>query len=145
MILTNEKNYEEIVDIYGGFPLKENFLEAGNALLAQYGVQAELDEEEGVIKIPFVDRLLFDEDDLCGPDGNDEFMKAWRMKVAACIQLAENPEQGICDTFCEWFTFDPEDEDEEDYGDYYDPRAEEFDQGFDLISTFLNGTVDCGE
>ncbi len=42
MLDMNTKSFESVVEIYGGFPLKENFLETGNAALAEYGVKAEL-------------------------------------------------------------------------------------------------------
>ncbi|MBR4484299.1 MAG: AAA family ATPase, partial [Erysipelotrichaceae bacterium] len=56
------EDFEEIDGIYGGFSLKENYLDLGNAALAPYGVQAIL--ERGVIRIPFADRPLYDEDEI---------------------------------------------------------------------------------
>ena len=35
MILDNEKNFESVVEIYGGFPLKPDFLDVGNAALKE--------------------------------------------------------------------------------------------------------------
>ena len=42
MLLNNVDRYEEIPEVYGVFPLKDNFLEAGNAALKQYGLQAKV-------------------------------------------------------------------------------------------------------
>ena len=80
--------YEEIPEIYGVFPLRENYLEAGNAWLKnKYGVEALV--KDNVVRIPFTDRLLFSEDeyDFYGIDEDSEDMKQWRMQVTACISL----------------------------------------------------------
>ena len=56
-MLDFEKSFEEIDGIYTGFPLKENFMELGNAALAPFGVKAILDD--GMIRITFADRSLY--------------------------------------------------------------------------------------
>ena len=81
-MLDFEKSFEEIDGIYAGFPLKENFLELGNAALAPFGVKAVL--EDGVIRIPFADRPLFDEDeiyDLADDDEMEEELRTWTISI----------------------------------------------------------------
>ena len=36
--------FDEIGEIYGGFPLRENFMEIGNAALKEFGVEAEYED-----------------------------------------------------------------------------------------------------
>ena len=76
MLFENVDRFEEIPEVYGVFPLKEDYLEAGNKALEQYGVQAEVED-------------------------NDEF------------------------------------------DEYYEPRNEEYEKGYDLIEAFLNRAVDA--
>ena len=144
MLLNNVDRFEEIPEVYGVFPLKDDFLEAGNAALKQYGLQAEV--IDNVIHIPFADRLLFSEDeyDLYGVDDEDNAdMKAWRMKIDACISLNSDPDEGIREVWCEYTVVLPEDENNREYDDYYEPRMNEYDQGYDLIEIFLNKAVDA--
>ena len=61
MILDNEKSFESIVEIYGGFPLKENYLELGNTVLEKYGLKAEY--QEGLIQMPYINRPYYSEED----------------------------------------------------------------------------------
>ena len=143
MLLNNVDRYEEIPEVYGVFPLKDDFLEAGNAALKQYGLQAKV--IDNVIHIPFADRLLFSEDeyDFYGVDDEDNAdMKAWRMKIDACISLNGGLDEGIRDVWCEYSVVVPEDP-EEDYSDCYEPSNEEYDCAYDLIEIFLNKAVDA--
>ena len=145
-MLDFEKSFESIGEIYGGFPLKENYLEAGNAQLAKYGVQAKV--VDAVIRIPFVDRLLFREDEYeeyCIDDEDNADMKEWRMTVEACVTLDGDPEDGIREAFCEYHVITQDGYDEGEFDEYYEPRNEEYDQAITLIETFLNGAVECGE
>ena len=144
MLLENVDRFEELPEVYGAFPLKENFLEAGNAALKQYGLQAEV--IDNVIHIPFTDRLLFSEDeyDLYGVDDEDNAdMKAWRMRMDACISLNGDPDEGIREVWCEYAVVLPEDENNREFDDCYEPRMNEYDQGYDLIEIFLNKAVDA--
>lgn len=144
MLLENVDRFEEIPEVYGAFPLKENFLEAGNAALKQYGLQAEV--IDNVIHIPFTDRLLFSEDeyDLYGVDDEDNAdMKAWRMRMDACISLNGDPDEGIREVWCEYAVVLPEDENNREFDDCYEPRMNEYDRGYDLIEIFLNKAVDA--
>lgn len=144
MLLENVDRFEGIPEVYGAFPLKENYLEAGNAALKQYGLQAEV--IDNVIHIPFTDRLLFSEDeyDLYGVDDEDNAdMKAWRMRMDACISLNGDPDEGIREVWCEYTVVLPEDENNREFDDYYEPRMNEYNQGYDLIEIFLNKAVDA--
>ena len=144
MDITGAMDFEEIVEVYGTFPLKDNFLDAGNDALEEYGVKGKI--KDGVIKIPFVDRLLFNEDeyDFYGIDEDSEDMKRWRMRVAATIVPADNPAQGVTDAYVEYYVLIPGDEMNREFDEYYEPRQEEFDQAQGLIELFLNAAVDCG-
>lgn len=139
MMLTMEKSFESVVEIYGGFPLKADFLEAGNAALAEFGVKAEL--ENGVIRIPFVDKQRYTLDELreFWPDDEDD-PDDWRVQVAACIELSDEFEEGVVDSYYEYEFIVPDDVDDD--GDY-DITREEYDRAIVLIETFLNAAVDC--
>ena len=143
MLLENVDRFEEIPEVYGAFPLKEDFLEAGNAALKKYGVQAKI--VDNVIHIPFADRLLFSEEELAdnGIEEDDEYMKDWRMRVDACISLNGDPEEGIREVWCEYVIVLPDDENNREFDDYYEPRIEEYDRGYDLIEVFLDRAVDA--
>lgn len=134
-------DFEEIVEVYGSFPLKADFLEAGNAALEEYGVKGKI--KDGVVKIPFADRLLFNEDeyDDYGIDEETEDMKQWRMRVAATIVPAEDPSRGITDAYVEYYVLIPGDESNRDFDEYYEPRQEEYDQAQALIQVFLDAAV----
>jgi len=143
MLLENVDRYEEIPEVYGAFPLRADFLEAGNAALRKFGVQARI--VDNVIHIPFADRLLFGEDEPAdnGIGEDDEYMKDWRMRVDACISLNGDPEEGIREVWCEYVVVMPDDENNREFDDYYEPRIEEYDRGYDLIEIFLDRAVDA--
>ena len=145
MIPDAEKTFEEIVEIYGGIPLKADFLAAGNERLAKRGLAAYADGK--VIRIPFMDRPLFAEEDYAFYGLDDEInadMKKWRMRIEACVELAEDPGEGVCDAYLNYYV-DTMNDDGGDYEEYYEPRREEFGQAVDLAGEFLDGAVDCGE
>lgn len=143
MLLENVDRFEEIPEVYGAFPLKEDFLEAGNAALKKFGVEARI--VDNVIHIPFTDRLLFSPEDLAdnGIEEDDEYMKDWRMRVDACISLNGDPEEGIREVWCEYMVVMPEDENNREFDDYYEPRTDEYDRRYDLIEAFLDRAVDA--
>ena len=147
MIANMEKNFEETAEIYAGFPLKAGFMDMGNLALASFGLQAVLDD--GVIRIPFVDRPLYTQeelDELCDSDETEEDMKTWRVRVEACIELADDPSLGIRDVYCEHEVIVPWADEDDDYNDCFDGLNEmEYQQSIILFETFLNVTVDCGE
>ena len=62
MILDNEKSFESVVEIYGGFPLKPDFLDVGNAALKERDLKAKY--EDGLICIPFICRPYYTPDEL---------------------------------------------------------------------------------
>lgn len=64
MLDMDTMSFESVVEIYGGFPLKTDFLDAGNAALTEFGMKAEL--EDGVIRIPFVDKHRYTLEELRG-------------------------------------------------------------------------------
>ena len=141
MLDMNTKSFESVVEIYGGFPLKEDFLEIGNAALAEYGVKAEL--EDGVIRIPFLDKQRYTLEELreFWPEDEDD-PDDWRVLVAACIELSDEPAEGVVDSYYEYeFVFPDDVDDDSDY----EVTKEEYDRAIALIETFLNATVDCGE
>ena len=144
MDITGNMDFEEIVEVYGSFPLKKDFLEAGNAALEGFSVKGKI--KDGVIKIPFADRLLFSEDeyDDYEIDEDCEDMKQWHMRVAATIVPADDPAQGIRDAYVEYYVLIPGDEMNRDYDEYYEPRLEEYNQAQGLMELFLNAAVDCG-
>ena len=142
MLFENVDRFEEIPEVYGVFPLRENFLEAGNAALKEYGLEARI--VDNVIRIPFVDRLLFSEDeyDFYGVDDDENAdMKDWRIRAEACITLNGDPEEGIRGVYCD-YEFDTYEGDDWSY-ETYSPREEEYDRAYDLIEIFLNKAVDA--
>jgi hypothetical protein len=143
MLLENVDRFEEIPEVYGAFPLREDFLEAGNAALKKFGVEARI--VDNVIHIPFTDRLLFSSEDPAdnGIEEDDGYMKDWRMRVDACISLNGDPEEGIREVWCEYMVVMPNNENNREFDDYYEPRTEEYDRGYDLIEAFLDRAVDA--
>jgi hypothetical protein len=136
MLFENVDRFEEIPEVYGVFPLRDDFLEAGNRALEKYGVKAEV--EDNVVRIPFADRLLSD-----GADGENAG-KDWRMEITACISLNRHPEDGIREVWCEYNVVVPPEEDcGKDYDLYYEPCLKEYDQGYDLIEVFLDRAVNA--
>lgn len=140
MLDMNTKSFESVVEIYGGFPLKENFLEIGNAALAEYGVKAEL--EDGVIRIPFLDKQRYTLEELreFWPEDEDD-PDDWRVLVAACIELSNEPSEGVVDSYYEYELVFPDDVDDDSD---YEVTKEEYDRAIALIETFLNATVEIG-
>lgn len=140
MILEDEKSFESVAEIYNGFPLKEDFLEAGNAALTEFGVKAEY--ADGVIRIPFVDKQRFTLEELrdMWPDDEDD-PDDWRVLVAACVELSDGPAAGVTDSYYEYEFVLPENVDDDSD---YDITGEEYDRAILLIETFLNAAVDCG-
>ena len=144
MLFENVDRFEEIPEVYGVFPLRDDFLEAGNSALKKFGLQAKV--IDNVIRIPFTDRLLFSEDeyDLYGVDDEDNAdMKAWRTRMDACISLNRSLDEGIREVWCEYTVILPDDENNREFDDYYEPRLNEYDRGYDLIEAFLNKAVDA--
>ena len=137
--------FEEIDEIYWGFPLKENFLEIGNAALAKYGVTAEYhDEAVGII---FVVRPYYPEEELerCRAEGFSPKDIA-RMKksrfYARAVLLVSDPKKGLDGSAFHCIA----DGDGEFDGQEAFIRAltdEEWDQMFAMMEDFLNATVDC--
>ena len=142
MILDNEKSFEGIPEVYGGFALKKSFMEIGNAVLQKYGIKAEYDESANEIHIPFVDKERFTLEELreMWPDDEDD-PKDWRVRLTAVIILSKNPSEGVTEAGCKYELIAPDNVDEQDV--YYDLTDEEYDLAIELIETFLNATVDC--
>ena len=115
MLLENVDRFEEIPEVYGAFPLREDFLEAGNAALKKFGVEARI--VDNVIHIPFTDRLLLSSEDPAdnGIEEDDGYMKDWRMRVDACISLNGDPEEGIREVWCEYMVVMPNNENNREF------------------------------
>ena len=134
--------FDEIGEIYGGFPLRENFMEIGNAALKEFGVEAEY--EDGIIRIPYVCREYFNEEDLEWFEENefdlDEVRKS-RLYAVALIRV-EDPKIGVtgADLDC-WADGEAENDDAEIIEDHM--SSEEWDQAEKLIEAFLNVAVNA--
>lgn len=144
MLLEYEKDFDSITETYGGFPLKKDFLAAGNAALEKYGVRAKL--EDGLIRIPVFEKNRFTEEEMEEVFPADVFdppekPEDWRVRVDACILLSENPAEGVKDSWYDYKYLSPyrieDDEDE------YECEEEELDLAIKLAETFLNAAVDC--
>lgn len=142
MILDNEKSFEEIPEVYGGFPLKKGFIKIGNVALQKYSVKAELDESTNEIRIPFADKERFTLEELrdMWPDEEDD-PNDWRVRLTAGITLSEKTAEGVTEAWCEYELIAPENVDEQDC--CYDLTEAEYEQAIELIEAFLNATVDC--
>lgn len=141
-MLDYEKDFEEIVNTYSGIPLKENFMETGNTALESYGVQAVL--KDGVIRIHFADRPLYDEDEineLAEDDEMEEALANWKISIDACIQPGKHLADGIQDSFYTYEILTPEHI--EGLEEEYDICPKEYDQAIRLVEAFLNAAVDC--
>ena len=50
---------------------------------------------------------------------------------------------GFREVWCEYMVVMPNDENNREFDDYYEPRTEEYDRGYDLIEAFLDRAVDA--
>lgn len=146
MILDTEKSFESVLEIYGGFPLKENFLDAGNAVLAQYDLQAEY--EDGVIRIPYVARPYYTAEELeeyLEEGIDEEYIPQMKQSVlyAEIVIDAEDSKSGITDV---GFECRAEGEAAEDDPEIIEDHLteKEWDLQIELIEAFLNAAVDAG-
>jgi len=139
--------YDEVVDIYGGFPLKENFLDVGNEALKKFGVEAVY--EDGIIRIPYVERPYYTEEELqeCRDEGfTDKDIRRMKesMLCAEAQIMVEDPQAGITEA-----SYDIQVEGDGEYDDFEvwqdHLTDEEWDQQIVMIEAFLNAAVDCGE
>ena len=144
MMLTMKNDFESVVEMYGGFPLREDFLEAGNAALEKLGLKAYIDDDE--IRIPFLSRPYCDEEELeyyrdSGWEEEDiEDISKWILKLEAVIRIGKDLREGILETdmLC-----DVENVDE--YDEVYPEDQicqEDADNAITVIETFLNLAVD---
>ena len=145
MILDVEKNCESVVEIYGGFPLKEDFLDAGNTVLAEWDMEAEY--VDGVIRIPFICRPYYTEDELddwrdegCTEDEIRDMRKA--MFHVDLLIGAENPAAGITDVSYDFFIDGEEVYDDIEVMDDH-VTAEDCDRMIEIAEAFLNWAVDA--
>ncbi len=145
MILDNEKSFESVVEIYGGFPLKEDFLEAGNVALKKYDLEAEY--EDGVIRIPYINRPYYSEEELdeCRDEGFSEKdiqrMMESRFYAEIIIEAADF-KVGITEVGYEYSADgDGEFDDEEVVEGHI--TEEDYDQIILIIESFLNEAVDA--
>ena len=147
MLEFDDNQFEEVVEIYGGFPLKKDFLEIGNAALKDFGVEAVY--EDGIIRIPYVERPYYTEEELqeCRDEGfSDKDIRRMKESVFyAEVQIeVRDPQAGITDAgFDCWADGDGEFDDPEIWEDHL--TDEEWDQQIAMIEAFLNATVDCGD
>ena len=146
MILDNEKSFESVVEIYGGFPLKPDFLDVGNAALKERDLKAKY--EDGLICIPFICRPYYTPDELddwraegCTEEEIRD-MKRAVFHVDLLIE-AKDPSKGITDLDYEFFI-----DGEEVYDDYeiMDDHVtlEDYNKMIETAESFLNVAVDCG-
>ena len=147
MILEMEKSFESVEEIYGGFPLKADFLNLGNAALEKYGVKAVY--EDGVIRIPYIARSYYDEDQLeeyreewLDDESVDE-MSEWKFFAEAQI-VVNNPDTGITEAGFDCWAEGPGEYDEV-YPEEECYCREDAARAVELIEAFLNVAVDCGE
>ena len=138
-------DYSEIPEIYGVFPMKKDFLEAGNAALQELGIQAVAEGNE--IRIPFLSRLYYDEEELAQIcDENEECyedLRKCRLKATALLRLGDEPGKNVVGAFLDWELTDFYDVDEEDFDDNLTPEEEA--AGQKAIEKFLDAAVDTGE
>ena len=140
-------DFEEIRDVYSVFPLKANFLEAGNAALRELNMQATM--KEHVIRISCLTRPLYSETDLDWMRDNGwneedlELAAQLQMQAVALIRTGENPAEGIRCAELDCTMFGP-DKDEEIDADL-EVSKEDVDIARKAIEKFLDAAVDVGE
>ena len=146
MILENV-DFDEIRDVYGVFPLKKDFLEAGNQALEKLGLKAVV--EENVIRIPYLSRPFYSEEDLdylrdvgCEEDIVEDVSK-WLLKAEALIWMGENPDDGIVEVGIEAYVFGTEEDDDICLEDQFGSEDEE--AARKAIERFLDTAMDTGE
>ena len=146
MILDNEKSFESVVEIYGGFPLKENYLELGNTAMEKYGLKAEY--LEGLIRMSYINRPYYSEEDLddCRDHGFTEkdIKRMMESRFYADIFIeAKDPKAGITEV---GYLFSADGDGEFDDLEEIESHItdEEYNQIIEIIESFLNVAVDCG-
>ncbi len=144
-MILHDIDFDEIPDIYGGFPLKENYLEAGNAALKKYGVKATV--VNGAIRIPYLSRPYCDEEELdyyrdecLWEEKYVEEAKGWLLKADAIIRLETDPRKGITEADIECYAEGLGEDD-----DYSEDRItpEEYELALKIIIDFLDTAVDA--
>lgn len=138
--------FEEVVETYGGFPLKSNFMVVGNAALERYGVKAEY--KDGFISISYVCRPYFTDEELddareqgCTPKDIAR-MKESKLYAQVVIEV-QDPSAGITKAgYDAWADGDGEYDDYEIIDDHL--TEEEWDLQIKMTEAFLNVAVDAG-
>lgn len=147
MCILKGMSFDEITEVYGAFPLKDNFMEAGNAALEKIGMNAELNGSE--IRIHFLSRPYFDEEDLeeLGYNGFEdediaEFSK-WTLEGEAYIDLGK-ANAGLIETGTDYHGANCAYDDER-FEDLYDRITDEDESlGAKAIEVFMDVAVDVG-
>ena len=143
-ILDMKKDFDSITEIYGEFPLREDFLEAGNAALEALDLKAYMEGRE--IRIPFLSRPYYDEEDLeefrdSGWEDKDiEDVRKWTLKAEAVILIRKNLQKGILEV-----GMDCDVEGLGEYDEVYPEDAideEDEEEAVRVMATFLNLAVD---
>ena len=137
---------EEIMETYGGFPLKENYLEIANDVLKKYGLEAEYEDKR--LYIPFISRPYFTEEELqeCRDEGFEEKdiqrMRASRFYAEIHLYV-DDPKAGIRDV---GYGFDADGDGEYDDDEIKEEHIteDEHHQMVRIIQDILNAAVDCG-
>ena len=147
-MILNDECFDEIPEIYGAFPLKKDFLAAGNANLEPLGLKAVM--EEDVIRIPYLSRLCYSEEDLEYFRSNMveedliEEMSEWLLKGEALIWTGDDASVSVSEAAIDLWGDGPEDE--EEMGELQDLiTLEEIGQAKKIIEKFLDAAVDLGE
>ena len=136
---------EEIMETYGGFPLKDNFLEIANDVLKKDGLKAEY--SDGRLFIPFISRPYYSEEELqeCRDDGFSEKdirrMEASRFYAEIVIYI-EDPRAGIRDVGYEFKVDGDGEYDDEEIQDSH-ISDDEYDRIVEMIEAILNAATDC--
>lgn len=139
-------SFEEMVDVYSAFPLKESFLKAGNVALKKFGLTAKL--ENDTIWIHFLSKPYFTEDDLEEFRDNDfdendiASFRKWTIEGEAFIKLNKELEKRIIEIGTDYQPDNYDDEDEY-FEDMYDKITDEDENlGGRVLEAFLDAAVD---
>lgn len=145
MTILENMSFEEVVEVYGAFPLKVDFLEAGNSALEKYGIQAV--QEGRKIRIHYLSRRYYDEEDLEDlrwngfEDEDIEDVRKWTLEADAYIRLGGNDRNRVRKVNTNYYIAGLG-EDDDVWA--YDGVTEEDDSvGLEAILAFLNAAVDA--
>ena len=135
-------DFEDLKEIYGGFPMKPDYMEQGNRAIGKYGFKAH--QEYEVIRFPYLTRPLYAEEDIAFFDRKlAAEIRSWRLEADAKIWLAKDLRDGFLETGVDCWPVDGKGRGL--YIQEFRLTDFEMDLAVEIVETFLKAAVDQGE